>query len=172
MNIMSYQATDDQFPTGVYKALNADKNIYRHYYSEKGRQIDLYIGYYGTAKGGRSTHNPYACFSGAGWGITDTRKIPLNLKQTSEVNYMLINKAGFYQVVLYWYQRGNKIMSTGWKMNIDRFNNLLMDKRNDGAFVRISINTDPEQLESAVVQAKTFARRLSAFIPDYWPEER
>jgi len=172
MHIMGYQATEDSFSVDVYKELNADKNIFRHYQSSNTQQIDLYIGYYGTAKGGRSSHNPYACFSGAGWGINDTSKILLDSMPATEVNYMLINKSGFYQVVLHWYQQGGRIISTGWKMNLDRFKNLLMNNRNDGAFVRISMNSDQQHLASTVAQAKTFAAHIAAVIPHYWPEER
>src|SRR5665811_1355673 len=67
--IAGYKGVDDTFPEAVNRELNADKQLYRHYRSSDGSQIDLYIGYYGTAKGGRTGHNPYACLPGAGWAI-------------------------------------------------------------------------------------------------------
>ena len=69
MEIAGFKATEDFLPESVYKKLNADKHVYRHYRSADGKQVDLYIGYYGTAKGGRTGHNPYACLPGAGWGV-------------------------------------------------------------------------------------------------------
>jgi len=77
MEIAGFKATEDFFSEAVYKELNADKHVYRHYRSEDGRQVDLYIGYYGTAKGGRTPHNPYACLPGAGWGIIEAHKVQL-----------------------------------------------------------------------------------------------
>jgi len=171
MHIGDYQATEDHFAQEIYKVLNADKNIYRHYRSPDGRQVDLYIGYYGTSKGGRSAHNPYACFSGAGWAITNSGKMQLSF-QESEINYMLTNKSGMYQVVLHWYQRGDRIISQGWRMNLERFKGLLLHNRNDGAFVRVSVNADQQKLGEATRMAKSFATLLVTLIPEFWPEER
>jgi hypothetical protein len=67
MEIAGYKATDVFFSKAVYDELNADKHVYRHYRSSDGQQVDLYIGYYGTAKGGRTGHNPYACLPSSGW---------------------------------------------------------------------------------------------------------
>lgn len=61
IEIAGFSGTEDFFSQAVYDELNADKHVYRHYRSKDGRQVDLYIGYYGTAKGGRTPHNPYAC---------------------------------------------------------------------------------------------------------------
>src|SRR5665647_380428 len=72
--IAGYKGVDDTFPESVNRELNADKQLYRHYRSSDGSQLDLYIWYYGTAKGGRTGHNPYACLPGAGWAIVDSRK--------------------------------------------------------------------------------------------------
>lgn len=171
MLIMGYRATEDRFSEEVYDVLNADKNIYRHYRSPDGKQVDLYIGYYGTAKGGRSSHNPYACFSGAGWGISESGKKHLEALPETEVNYMLTNKAGLYQVVLHWYQMDDKVISSGWKMNLDRFKGLVFRNRSDGAFIRISVNSDKQNLAEAAELAKSFAVRIVNLMPQYWPEE-
>jgi EpsI family protein len=77
MEIAGFKATEDSFSDAVYKELNADMHVYRHYRSDDGRQVDLYIGYYGTAKGGRTPHNPYGCLPGAGWGIVEDQRIDL-----------------------------------------------------------------------------------------------
>ena len=172
MQLIDYQATEDYFPEAVYKELDADKHIYRHYRSSDGRQIDLYIGYYGTSKGGRTPHNPFACFSGAGWAITDSGTIDLNTSQNAAVNYFFTNKSGTYQVVFHWYQRADKIISDGWKMNLDRFRGLLFHNRNDGAFVRISVATDQQHLKEATNLAKAFTAQVVTLLPTYWPEER
>ena len=80
MDIAGYKATEDFVTDSVYKELNADKYVYRHYLSSDGKQVDLYIDYYGAAKGGRTGHNSYSCLPGAGWGIIDSHKIRLKGK--------------------------------------------------------------------------------------------
>ena len=52
MQIGAYIGTADRFPDTVYEELNADLHLYRHYRDQDGNMISLYIGYYGTAKGG------------------------------------------------------------------------------------------------------------------------
>ena len=95
MEINGYRGVEDSFPQSVYEELNADKHVYRHYILPDGRRIDLYIGYYGTAKGGRTGHNPYACLPGAGWGLVQSHEValkPESYTKDVDVNYVLARK--------------------------------------------------------------------------------
>jgi len=53
----------------VYAVLETISNVYRRYADADGRVIQLYIGYYGTAKGGRPSHVPQYCYTGHGYSI-------------------------------------------------------------------------------------------------------
>jgi EpsI family protein len=176
MEISGFNATEDFFSQAVYDELNADKHVYRHYRSAEGQQVDLYIGYYGTHKGGRTPHNPYACFSGAGWGIVDSKKIKLvaqNDKSDASVNYILAQKGDSYESVLHWYQSDkDKILDSGVKQNIQRFIGRVFYNRNDGAFVRVSAISRKEHLKNAEILIRNFAIELLALLPQYWPEEK
>ena len=104
LEITDYKGTEDFFTEGVYLELNADTHVYRHYRSLNGHQIDLYIGYYGTAKGGRTGHNPYACLPGAGWGIVESSKILLTTDYRADgvyVNLILAQKGNLYESVIH-----------------------------------------------------------------------
>jgi EpsI family protein len=175
MEIADYKATEDFLPDSVYEELNADKHVYRHYRSAGGKQVDLYIGYYGTAKGGRTGHNPYACLPGAGWGIIHSRKLKLRAKHYRagvEVNYILARRGASYQILLHWYQSaGNKVLSTGIDKNIQRFLSTIKYNRNDGAFVQVSALSSLEGTEEARVLTKSFAERVLDLLPQYWPIE-
>lgn len=182
MEISGYTATEDFFSDSVYTELNADKHVYRHYRSDDGLQVDLYIGYYGTAKGGRTGHNPYACLPGAGWGIVETRKVQLtahSLPLTKyypngvEVNYVLARKGDTYESVLHWYQSaGTRILSTGIQQNIQRFFGRLFRNRNDGAFVRVSAFSDEDHIKEAESSVRSFALQVQSLLPKYWPVEQ
>ncbi len=175
MEIAGYKGTEDFFPDSVYKELNADRHVYRHYRNSDGKQVDLYIGYYGTAKGGRTGHNPYACLPGAGWGIIDSGQIILktnNYPNGISVNYILARKGETYETVLHWYQSaGNKVLSTGIQQNIERFIGRVFYNRNDGAFVRVSVFGRGAILNEANLLAKSFAEEVLGLLPDYWPVE-
>ena len=176
MEIAGFKATEDFFPDSVNKELNADMSIYRHYRSEDGERIDLYIGYYGTAKGGRTGHNPYGCLPGAGWGIIESYRV--RLKSTYypkgvEVNCVLSRKGPVCDVLLYWYQSDRyKVLSTGIQQNMQRFVGRILYNRNDGAFIRVSATTDAQHIAESKKTVAFFAQKILEIIPDYWPEER
>jgi EpsI family protein len=176
MEIAGFKATEDFFPEGVYKELNADKHVYRHYRADDGRQVNLYIGYYGTAKGGRTGHNPYACLPGAGWGIVDSRRARVTSKYYAggvDINYVLARKGENYESVLHWYQSaGSKVLSTGIQQNIERFKGRVFYNRNDGAFLRVSVLTGEKGIEQANLLAKFFAEKMLDLLPNYWPSEQ
>jgi EpsI family protein len=176
MEIAGYKATEDFFSDAVYKELNADRHVYRHYRNPEGKQIDLYIGYYGTAKGGRTSHDPYGCLPGAGWGILKTRQETLRTEKYPEgvaVNYILAGKGETYETVLHWYQsEGNKVLSNGVQANVQRFIGRTFYNRNDGAFVRVSVFGNEDNLQAANSLVKSFAEKVLDLLPDYWPIER
>jgi EpsI family protein len=176
LEVAGYKATEDFFSEGVYRELNADKHVYRHYRSREGKLIDLYIGYYGTAKGGRTGHNPYACLPGAGWGIQESQAITIearNYLTGVKVNYLLSRKGDNYQTIIHWYQSaGRKVLPTGIHQNIQRFIGRILHNRNDGAYIQISSLTDRSHIERAKAEIKFFAEEILHLLPEYWPVER
>jgi EpsI family protein len=176
MNIAGFTGIEDVFPKSVYRELNADKNIYRHYLSRDGYKLDLYIGYYGTAKGGRTGHNPYACLPGAGWAIVDTSKVRIFQTTHSlgvEVNYIHARKDDINTVMVHWYQNaGSIVMSTGIQQNIARFWNRLLYNRNDGAFIRITAQVSDNEMPGTKIKIRDFAGQVLQLLPNYWPLEQ
>lgn len=176
MEIAGYKGSDDAFPESVYRELNADKHVYRHYLAKDGSRIDLYIGYYGTAKGGRTGHNPYACLPGAGWTIVDSRKVEIRqpLKPSVvDVNYVRARRDGMNTVMVHWYQAaGTMVMSTGIQQNIERFWGRLLRNRNDGAFVQIMTQVPDDLVVDTGTKVQSFAELVLPFLPVYWPVEK
>ena len=174
MQLAGYQGTEDTFPQEVYDILQADFHLYRHYHKPQ-EELSLYIGYYGTAKGGRTGHNPYACLPGSGWGVVDRQ--PLVLKtpyapQGVEVNAVVARKGEVYNVMLHWYQSaGTQILATGLQQNLQRFWGRLLYNRNDGAYVQLSSLVDEKDISSTKENLSTFAEQMLVLIPEYWPEE-
>ncbi len=176
LKIDGYIGYDDRFPDSVYQELNADKHVYRHYRTPEGKQVDLYIGYYGTAKGGRTGHNPYACLPSSGWGIIKTDRVKIwneSMKKMVVVNGIVAQKNRSYETVLHWYQSDKKkIFSSGIEQNIQRFISRITKNRNDGAFIRISVLSDKDGLENAQKIVIEFTKRILSIVPNYWPVEK
>jgi len=174
LQVGSYHGTEDRFPDSVYEELGADLHLYRHYRNMNGTVISLYIGYYGTAKGGRTGHNPLACLPGAGWGIIKTGKVSLaKMKEQVTVNAIIAQKGNAYQTVMYWYQSDkDRILNNGIQQNIQRFVSRISHNRNDGAFVQLSMLTPNNDFEQAEKHLKRFGEKVLAVLSDYWPEEQ
>ncbi|MBS0014748.1 MAG: EpsI family protein [Desulfobacterales bacterium] len=176
MQIGDYGGTNDVFEQSVYDELNADKHVYRHYQSSDDRVVHLYIGYYGTAKGGRTGHNPYACLPGAGWGIVRDQKVQVNVDYSDgqdRINYTVTRKGDTYNVLLHWYQSSQTaILDSGFERNAHRFVSRIMKNRNDGAFVQVSTQVKEDNIDRAFRNVKSFAEKLLVLLPQYWPLER
>jgi len=176
MEIGGYTATEDSFSEGVYRELNADKHVYRHYQSQNGDRVDLYIGYYGTAKGGRTGHNPYACLPGGGSAIVDTGKVQIRrgtAVETVPVNYIQARKDERNTIMLHWYQTaGRTVVSTGLRQNIERFAGRILHNRNDGAFVQITASASDADVTKTRQKVEEFAALVLDQLPRYWPVEQ
>jgi len=176
LTIGDCRGTDDRFPEAVYQELKADQHVYRHYVSSLGERIDLYIGYYGTAKGGRTGHNPHGCLPGAGWGIVESAKARLSTSTFPEgvdVNYILARQGDLFTVLFYWYQSaGTKVVSSGVQQNLNKLIGRAFFNRDDGAYVQISTFAESGSLEQAKERGKLFAGEVIDLLPGYWPVER
>ncbi len=75
--ILGLDGRDDRFDESVYRVLNADYHLLREYRGAGGQGVWLYIGYYGTARGGRPSHVPQACYTGQGFSIVEWTKVPV-----------------------------------------------------------------------------------------------
>ena len=177
LHFEEYSGKDVKMAGNVVSELDTDVYVFRNF-NHKNLDILFYIGYYGTAKGGRTGHNPNVCYPSSGFAILDEKKVTIpvlfsNAKVSGEVvTRLLVKKNDEQQLVYHWYQSaGNDILAGGIKMNMHRFKTLLLKNRNDGAFVRISaeVNESLPKTESALL---AFAKKIIPMIEHYWPIEK
>lgn len=175
MKINGYAAAEDFFSDAVYKELNADAYVYRHYTNPAGEKVTLYIGYYGTAKGGRTPHNPYACLPSQGWAILDSGVISIPTRYAPggvTLNYLISEKNNMVKYMLHWYQSaGTKVLDSGLKRNIQRFIGRLVYNRNDGAYIQVSMSRVGSPVKVIPRQLIQFTQAILNLLPEYWPEE-
>ena len=176
MQIADYASVEDSFSDAVYEELNADKHVYRHYTDSAGGQVDLYIGYYGTAKGGRTPHNPYACLPSQGWAILDTGVISMQTGYATDgvtLNYMISTNKNINKYMIHWYQSARtKVLDSGIKRNIQRFIGKIAHNRNDGAYVQVSTTRIVPADKEVPEELTQFAQNILNLLPEYWPEEQ
>jgi len=178
-HILGFDGRDDRFDESVYRALNADYHVLRDYRSAEGQNVWLYVGYYGTAKGGRPGHVPQSCYAGQGFSIVEWTTIPAPSAiegagpgSTEErVNKMHVKRGNMHQLVLFWNQSKDTVLADGIEQNVHRLKNRLLYNRDDGAFVRLATSMDPEHEAEALALLQEFAGEVLKVLPAHWPVE-
>jgi EpsI family protein len=171
MRIDIYEGRDVPLESTVESVLRADFNLQRSYYSA-GSLVWLYVGYYGTTRGGRPEHNPRSCYTGAGWGIESPRTVQVMPDGELRANEYLVERDGERRLVHFWYRSAQRTgMLGGWDQNIDHFVGRLTDGRADGALIRISTPLNGDDEISARGRLLGFASVLDPLIAERWPTE-
>jgi len=175
--IGDYLGADIRMEAEVIKELNTDVYIFRRYVDELDEEINLYIGYYGTKKGGRTGHNPSACYPGSGWSIHKKSKKEISVILHGEEKIMAVNSMQISKqessdrLVYHWYQsNGGVVLSSGIEQNLYRFKSRILYNRNDGGFIRVSTPMT-RSLSYAEKRAQSFIKQIFPLITNYWPKE-
>jgi EpsI family protein len=171
--IGSWHARDIPLEDSVEDELRADFNIQRVYVHPSGDTIVLYVGYYGTERGGRPEHVPHACYTGAGWGIEAAHPIVADPAAGLRVNEFVVEREGERRLVHYWYRSHRRTgMLGGLDQNLDRLAGRLLEGRADGALVRISASLDEQDEVEARTRLLAFGAALEPLLAAHWPDER
>jgi EpsI family protein len=167
------RSSEFRFEDRVMKELDPDDTLSRQYAPlSGGRPIVLYVGYYGTAKGGRTGHNPYACYPGAGWAIVSDARVEVSFGgRPVKVNQIVVRRGSEEEVVLFWYQtQGENVAARGLQQNLNRLKQRLLYGRDDGAFVRLSTESAGDST-GASRKLRRFAAELMPQLSAHWPLE-
>ena len=151
--------------------LRADFNLQRTYQHATGSILWLYVGYYGTARGGRPEHTPRGCYTGAGWGIARARTLEIGAGR--RVREYLVERPGERRLVHYWYRSSRRTgMSDGLDQNLDRLRGRLGTGRADGALITLSTPLDDDEESAARSRLLSFGSALDPLLGERWPNER
>jgi EpsI family protein len=168
-----WHSTDVMLDSAVEQELRADFHIQRSYTTRFEEPLWLYIGYYGTVRGGRPEHTPRGCYTGAGWGIESSRTVDMSPNDELRANEFLVTRQGERRLVHFWYRSHRRTgILGGLDQNIDRLLGRLIDARADGALVRISTPVGPDDTIAARGRLLSFASLLDPLLDKHWPIER
>ncbi len=169
----AWEALDVPLEAAVESELRADFNLQRVYRMRTGEPLWLYIGYYGTQRGGRPEHTPRGCYTGAGWGIVSTRTLEVDRARGLRANEYLVEREGHRRLIHFWYRSHRRTgILGGLDQNIDRLLGRLFDARADGALIRVS--TPILQGEDPIIaraRLLSFASRIDPLVGERWPTE-
>lgn len=161
---------DGRFDAATEKVLNADDYLNRDYTNE-GRRVSLYIGYYSTQRTGATYHSPLNCLPGSGWELVEPSNLdvqPTNGGRAFQTNQYVVKHGSERQLLVYWYQgRGRAIANEYWDKVYTVLDSVRL-RRSDGAMVRILVpitGSDQHAVDTAREFAGQIAPELSAFVP-------
>ena len=170
--IGAWRSEDVPLEGNVESVLRADFNLQRVYRHPSGELLWLYVGYYGTARGGRPEHTPRGCYTGAGWGILASRTLELDQAEGLRVNEYLVEQQGHRRLVHFWYRSHRRTgMLGGLDQNLDRLLGRLADGRADGALIRLSTPIEGDDTEVARSRLTSLAPALDRLLAERWPVE-
>lgn len=166
-----WSGTDLPLATAAENMLRADFNLQRAYVHPLGATVWLYIGYYGTERGGTPEHTPAACYRAHGWRIAERRTLVVAPERGLRVNEYLVEKGGRRDLVHFWFRshRRTGVLGTPDRM-LDHFIGRALDGRADGSLVRVSgvVDGDLVTLRSRLL---SFALRVDEELDRHWPRE-
>ena len=152
--------------------LAADLNLHRVYLGPAAEPIWLYVGYYGTERGGRPEHTPQFCYPSQGWAIASDRVLDVTPRDHLRVNEYVVERNGERQLVHFWYRSHLRTgMLGGLDQNLDRIVGRIAYGRADGALIRLSTPIGPEGEVPARGRLISFASELDPMFASHWPEE-
>jgi len=171
-SIGPWQSKEVPLEENVESILRADFNVQRLYVHPVGFSVGIYIGYYGTERGGRPEHTPWVCYPNAGWKIEVSRKLTVDEARGLRVNELEVEKDGERSLVHFWYRSYRRTGLLGpVDQVLDRFLNRMRHDRSDGALVRVSTRLEPGDLVGARSRLASLGGQLDALLDAHWPHE-
>ena len=169
----SWRSIDMPLESAVESILRADANIQRAYFPgpEDATPVWLYVGYYGTERGGRPEHVPRGCYTGAGWDIAAARVMGAGDGER-QLNEYLVTRGQQQELVHFWYRSARRTgMIGGIDQNLDRILGRLGSGRADGALIRISTRLRDGGETVARERLLALGRELDRQLAEHWPNE-
>jgi exosortase D (VPLPA-CTERM-specific) len=129
--------------------------------------IEIYVAYYESQRKGASVHSPRACLPGGGWEIVDFDQYAVPDTGPDgdglNVNRAVIAMGEDRQLVYYWFQQRDRILTNEYLVKWFIFWDALTMNRTDGALIRL-VTQVPGSMDLAEADA-----RMQEFIRDFDP---
>lgn len=149
----------------VVEELKLDDYLFQSYGSGTGL-VNLYIGYYRTAKKVGAAHDPLVCFQGQGWQLfnRDRGEYSLSRKPDLKISYstMIAQRQEHREMIVYWFQANGKAEASTQSQKVAILLDKLSGRYEENAFVRISSPIAGESPEAV-------RKRLFEFIEEFYP---
>ena len=167
-----WRSVDIEIDQAVSDMLAADHNVQRAYRHPLGYQIFVYVGYYGTVRGGTPEHTPDICYPAQGWEIVESTIRRAGGQNGFDLREFVVEQNGEQRLVHYWYRTGSQsgltsVIGLRLRHVIDR----MTENRGDGALVRLSTPLGNSDVETARTRLFAMDRVVEQSLAGLWPNE-
>jgi exosortase D (VPLPA-CTERM-specific) len=174
MQIGKWSGTRMAMEQQFIDTLDLSDYVLADYMGPGGHAINLYTAYYESQRKGESIHSPATCLQGSGW--TFLKAGPLRIETPGlfggsiTVHSALLHRNDQKQMVLYWFQKGGRILDNVYLLKWFVFWDALTQQRTDGALVRVITSiAEDEDPDAARARLAEFIQEalpdLTAFLP-------
>lgn len=158
----------------VIDKLKLDDYVIADYHEGQSQvPVNFYVAWYDSQRTGASPHSPKVCIPGGGWEISSIKRRTLPFSMRDEplrYNRAIIQKGQQRQLVYYWFQQRGRAIANEYFMKWYLFRDALLERRSDGALVRLMTPVLPgESLEAADDRLTRFAYQVVPELPAYIP---
>lgn len=157
-----------------------------YFEADTHEEVSLYVGYHESqvrrGGGGSETviHPPEHCLPGAGWGIIDSSRVPIDFPGLPEgrglrdeehlAKRFVIAKGEARQLVYFWYQGQGRVVTANEDVILFRFWNRARRGRTDGSLVRFTTPVHRDDFAAAEARFQELASSVVPLLPAYVPE--
>jgi len=175
LSLNNWSGNKTYLDTKILKSLKADDYILADYSNGKNNSVNFYIAYYASQQAGSAAHSPRACIPGGGWQINDLQTIDVNgisiMGKPLSVNRMIIKKGDYGQLVYYWFQQRDRVVTNEYMVKWYLFWDALTRNRTDGSLIRLTTVVPPgEDLGKADARLRSFLKIIEPALKGYLPE--
>jgi EpsI family protein len=169
-----WKAVDLEIDQGVADLLRADHQFQRAYLHRQGYTVYVYVGYYGTARGGAPEHTPDVCYPSQGWVIETDEEVQVGGRASGfDVREFLVEKEDELRLVHFWYRTDRESGFTSiWSLRLRQFWGRLMASRGDGALIRLSTPIWDQDIEAARGRLLSLDAAVEKALDGVWPAQR
>ncbi len=170
VKIDDWVGTTRFFSKEVYDNLGVDDSILRNYKNNQGNLISLYIGYYDSQKEGEIIHSPKNCMLGSGWQPIDISEIEIDLpSKKMAASKMIVEKGLYKEVVLYWYQSGNRVIANEYLQRLYFIWDAIRYNKTNAAFIRFTSPVSGNDYAKTIQLEVEFIKKVIPILNNFLP---
>lgn len=175
LSINEWSGRKTYLEKNILESLKADDYIMSDYQNTAGDSVNFYVAYYASQQAGAAAHSPRACIPGGGWKINDLQTVDLEgvtmFGKPLSVNRLLIKKGDYGQLVYYWFQQRDRVVTNEYLVKWYLFWDALARNRTDGSLIRLTTMVAPgEDLKKADARLVSFLKDVAPVVKNYMHE--